>query len=552
MTTLYYSHELNRRSLSVSYVRGTGAGYAKVPENEEYPVLLDSFSPVINSRVRRYEPAKEKWVNDKETTNEESSDERSHVLEIPSAGKLEEHEMDVAEIENQAEDIHDENAEEATALTKDAHDVSDISQDSDIESVNTGDINTFIDEAIDTGIDKSTQNASNDGSQQEAINLETDTRNSKVVAKKDVSTDDQEAEMPQPDGDPSFSDTTHAATVEQAVEAPHCDMIPLVGGRYFWRNRSRLVDYDRQEICGPKVLLVGAMKCGTNTIAHLLQKHPRIQLNTCSLVNTMGGCNDKMFQGARQGLIFEGHDFTHVKHSDPDGWLHAFAKRLPLTDGISSITFDKSPSYLDTQIFPDVVETAKQYLPNAKIVVTVCNPAERLYSELQHLMKVSRGEFDQFYHDNGVSPPDNFGSFVNLLMPDNPICNEKPGFCEANRRLYLQKGEYLNNLTPWYEAYGHQNVLVLDLHNDPNSIISSLLHHVGSDLLPDSEYPWEEATRMIQYGNNEYDGRPSAYEHFHQEMQWLDRYYAPHNDELALFLDAGWPKKWSCRLNNTC
>jgi hypothetical protein len=456
LTTLYYSHELNNRALSISLVHGTDIGYAMLPEFEEpqYAVENESFVMLDGEELKV-----------------------------------------VADIVEQAVDIQEENAMEAISHTMDAHGESDIFQDTLVESENNSDGNTFGDDA---------------------------------------------------------TETDNAVDLQIPGEAPPCDLIPLVGGRYFWRNRSRLVDHDRQEICGPKVLVIGAMKCGEDTVAHLLQKHPRIQVNTCSLVNTQGGCNDKMFQGSRQGLIFEGHDFTHTKRSDPDGWLNALGKRLPLTDGINSLTFDKSPSYLDVQIFPDVVETAKKYLPNAKIVVTFCNPAERLFSELHHLLSLSKGGFDQFYFDNGVDPPADFGSFVNLLMPDHPICNEKPGFCEANRRLYLQKGEFLNNLRPWYEAYGLENVLVLTMDDDPNKIISSLLHHVGSNVLPDSEYPWDEATRFIQFANHEYDGRSSAYEYFHQQMEWLDQYYAPHNDELAKSLGAAWPRKWNCRLNNTC
>lgn len=335
-------------------------------------------------------------------------------------------------------------------------------------------------------------------------------------------------------------------------EFPQCDKLPLDGGRHFWRNRRRIVDRDLSEICGPKVLIIGAMKCGTNTIAEMLQKHPRMQLNTCSLVNTQGGCNQGLFQAARQGLIFEGHDFTHIKRNNPEGWLNTFSKRLPLTDGVNSMTFDKSPSYLDTPNFPEVVKTAKQYLPNAKIIATLCNPAERLYSELHHTLQRDRGSFNQFYYDNAVEPPTDFRSFVNLLKPENPICNEKQGFCEANRRQYLQKGDYLSNLRPWYEGYGHENVLVVDMDDDPTSIMKSLLQHVGPHLLPESEYPWEEATRMIKNSNHGYEGRSSSYQYFNEEMLWLEQYYGPHNDELAVSLGADWPQKWNCRLNNNC
>jgi hypothetical protein len=35
-------------------------------------------------------------------------------------------------------------------------------------------------------------------------------------------------------------------------------------------------------------------------------------------------------------------------------------------------------------------------------------------------------------------------------------------------------------------------------------------------------------------------------------MEWLERYYEPHNDELASKIGEDWPRKWSCRLNENC
>jgi len=347
--------------------------------------------------------------------------------------------------------------------------------------------------------------------------------------------------------------TTMGTEVE--VDAiPQCDKLPLVGGRHFFRNRLRVVDQDLSNICGPKVMIIGSMKCGTNKLAELLIKHPRIKVNSCNLSNTQGGCNQGLFQAAlKQGFIFEGNDFTHVRRNDPDNWLNKLGRRLPLTDGISTMTFDTSPSYMDIPFFPNVAKTAKEYLPNAKIVATLCHPAERLFSELHHLLNSNNpDEFNQFYRDNDVTPPTDFSSFVDLLKPENPICNEKNGFCESNRMQYLKKGEFLNNLRPWYEEYGEDNVLVVDMDQDPIIIMENLLNHIGSDLLPSSEYPWDDVRTNALSLNNDYNGRSSAYQYFSKDMEWLERYYAEHNDELASKLGEEWPRKWSCHVHGNC
>ena len=116
----------------------------------------------------------------------------------------------------------------------------------------------------------------------------------------------------------------------------------------------------------------------------------------------------------------------------------------------------------------------------------------------------------------------------------------------------MKKGEFLNNLLPWYDAYGQENVLVVDMEQDPIIIVESLLNHVGSDLLPVSEYPWDDVKTNAVFLNNGYDGRSSAYQQVNEDVEWLERYYEPHNNELASKLGEEWPRKWSCRLHGNC
>jgi Sulfotransferase domain len=338
---------------------------------------------------------------------------------------------------------------------------------------------------------------------------------------------------------PKIDEGHHEEPLHSNAEVSPCDKLPQ----------------GESEVCGPKVLIIGAMKCGTNTIGDILQKHPRIKLTTCREQRLLGlieqeDCTPDRFQAAKRDVVFEGHDFTHHMMREPETWLQKFAKRMPVTDGINSITFDKSPSYLNTNIFPEVARTAKHYLPSAKIIASLCNPAERLYSEFHHLVERTLDEFNQFYHDNSVDPPTDFQSFVNMFKPDDPTCKENPLFCEKHRKIRLHTGEYLISLLPWYEAYGHENVLVVDMDDDPTNITKKILQHVGSDLMPESEYSWEQATPTVKFANEAYQGRDSSYEEFSGEMQWLEQYYASHNHDLANYLGADWPRTWNGRLES--
>ncbi|KAL3919489.1 MAG: hypothetical protein SGILL_003728 [Bacillariaceae sp.] len=337
------------------------------------------------------------------------------------------------------------------------------------------------------------------------------------------------------------------------TDQPACDMLPLNGGRYFWRNRQRLVDLDKTEICGPKVLIIGAKKCGTTTIADMLMRHPRVQINSCNLKNTMGGCREMWFQGAlKQGQMFDGDDFTHKRRMIPDGWLDEFGKRLPSTDGVNSMTIDKSPSYMDVSFFPDVAEYAKAHLPHAKIVATVCNPAERLYSHWKSLPWETHDGYKQLYSDNDVPPPTNFGEFVNYFH-DESVCSEKEGFCDTHRKQYLKYGDYVSNLQPWYESFGEDNVMVVNMDDHPSENVMKLLMHIGHDLLPASEYPWNQVKEAYATNVNEqYPGRGTSYLHYEDAMKWLEEYYAPQNEDLAKKLGANWPLRWNCRLNGNC
>jgi hypothetical protein len=167
-----------------------------------------------------------------------------------------------------------------------------------------------------------------------------------------------------------------------------CDVLPLHGGHNVWNDatsESIRLHKHSAEICGPKVIIAGSMKCGTNTLGHLLAKHPRVAVNRCPIgrfVNdTDTGCNDQSFQG-RGDEIWEGNDVSFHRNQYPANsteWLDNWTHRLPWTDGIHNISFDKSPSYLNVLEFPNITHEMKQLLPNAKIAVSVCDPSLRLF-----------------------------------------------------------------------------------------------------------------------------------------------------------------------------
>ncbi|KAG7356362.1 sulfotransferase family protein [Nitzschia inconspicua] len=339
---------------------------------------------------------------------------------------------------------------------------------------------------------------------------------------------------------------------------PHCDSLPLQGGHNVWSEDTgetiRLHKHSTR-ICGPKVLVIGAMKCGTNTLGHLLAKHPRVKVNSCSAPRFVKeidtGCNDDEYQG-RGDEIWEGHDMSIHKNQKPGEWLEHWTRRLPWTDGKHNITIDKSPSYMNTLEFPNLTQDVKQFLPNAKVVMSVCNPALRLYSEYNHNMDQRQDGFLGFYRDKGIEVPMDFPSFVKLLMdPPFDVCKRLPNFCDRNQIFFLRKGEYSTLLKQWYEAFGPKNILVVDMNDNQRDIATKLLDLVGHDVLPPKEYPWHELKEKeidFQSSAANYTGRSSAFDDFREQIAKLEKYYAPFNQELAQLIGRDFPLKWNERM----
>lgn len=337
-------------------------------------------------------------------------------------------------------------------------------------------------------------------------------------------------------------------TIQTASSHTRCDKLDLDGGSNYWKDSTRQVVHvspgnETSQVCGPRILIIGAMKCGTNTVGDLLLRHPRMKINRC-LDASQPECDSKHFMGGKRDF-WEMHALTHRFETDGMQWKANYAKILPQTNGVDSITVDKSPSYFNTEIFPGVAQRAKEILPNAKVVVSLCNPAERVYSEYHHNMKYLRKNVEAFFEHMGEPMPSDFSSFVQLFSPDEAVCQRKPGYCEKFQRNYLRTGQYDVHLRVWREIFGNDNVLVLNMEDSAREKMKKLLHHVGDDL-PADEYPWDSLPKQSQsFVNRHYAGRASGHVEHSSAMKWLKNYFAPHNERLSHDLEADWPLRWN-------
>jgi hypothetical protein len=333
----------------------------------------------------------------------------------------------------------------------------------------------------------------------------------------------------------------------------YCDTLPLFGGSNYWSNETNTlvrIHQDRDKICGPKVVIIGKMKCGTNTVGKLLSRHPRVAVNRCETGQNF--CNMTNFQGQNHLdlNIWEGNDFTmeRVIQHNPE-WLHEMARRLPWTDGKHNISVHKSPSYFNTDMFPETPKLTKGLLPNAKIVVSLCNPSTRIFSEYQHYKTNNPDHIESTYKRFNLQPPVNFGELVKDLFrdDDDSVCQNNRPFCEKNRERWLgNKGKYLHSLQDWLNAYDQNDILVLNMDDDDNTTAKKLLAHIGHDILPEKEYPYDEINGQdASYHNKHYSGRNSAYQMFPYAMEKLEAYHKDSNLALAEFLRQDFPLTWN-------
>ncbi len=347
-----------------------------------------------------------------------------------------------------------------------------------------------------------------------------------------------------------------------------CDKIKIRGGSLAWTSseqspsRETKKNYPQpinettieRSVCGPRALIIGAMKCGTNSIGQILRKHPRIKLHTCNRINDKL-CDAKHFQGSTKGHFWEMNGFTNLynQFQANDVWIELYAQMLPSDEkeGVPDIMkdrikVDKSPTYLNTDLYPGVELRAHKLLPHAKIIVTLCDPAGRLYSHYHHMKRVINEKFEEFYHDWSVPVPSNFSEFVALFVDNSELCQKQPAFCDLHRKMYLSLGEYHRHLDKWREAFGEKNILVLNMLEDQLVQTHRILEHIGSDVLPKTEYPWEKEKEVkAYYVNPTYSGRASGYKEHANAMQWASEHYKPHNLILAEAIGQSWPLKWS-------
>lgn len=332
------------------------------------------------------------------------------------------------------------------------------------------------------------------------------------------------------------------------------------------------VEHPPVGFCGPQLLIAGSMKCGTNLLANILAQHeesvlkvaqhrwvPHAAFGRVSLPDeSTGQCGypvDSVVGGARGAacraeglcasgcgdfLIYENHYFSFATGSNgsDSGSLanrRRYAAMLANTAGSGGrFTFDKSPSYFQGQFYPDLPARARALLPRAKVVVAVCDPTSRLWSQYNHELRMANETekhtaVTAYLAERGV---DSFSQLVALFNASRAAGDER-GRASARwlEQEFLERGYYGLHLLDWYTAFGRANVHVVNTDEMAGrrtaKAVRALLTFAQ---LPLRRFPWANLSSIVGLENTWHGytrgGMPQV------EAERLVALYAPHNELL--------------------
>jgi hypothetical protein len=194
----------------------------------------------------------------------------------------------------------------------------------------------------------------------------------------------------------------------------------------------------------PAFLGIGAQKCASTWIYRILETHPEICVSDPKELDFFSSFFDR------------GYDWYEHHFAGPD----------------AAAAGEVSPSYFYN---PLAAERARTYNPDFKILVSLRDPVERIYSN--HLHEVRKG------HVSGDL------SFERAM---------------ARNPMYIEQSRYGQHLKTWLDAFGAANVLVLlqeDIAEDPRAEAKRLCDFLGVEAVTDSEFFERRANENVVYKN---------------------------------------------------
>lgn len=208
----------------------------------------------------------------------------------------------------------------------------------------------------------------------------------------------------------------------------------------------------------PNFFIVGAIKGGTTSLHHYLSQHPEVFMPVRKEFHYYSfGIQGKEFIGPN--AVNDNLITTH------DQYLPHFADG----EGYKAIG-DASPTYL---YYPNAAEEIAKDVPDARIIMSLRQPAERAFSHYLHMRREAREQYD---------------NFADALAVEEQRIRDNWAFGFH----YYNVGLYAEQVQRYIGVFGSERVLVFlydDLKADTPAVIRKIYAHIGvdPDFTPDLE-----------------------------------------------------------------
>lgn len=270
------------------------------------------------------------------------------------------------------------------------------------------------------------------------------------------------------------------------------------------------------------LMICGAMRSGTTSLANHLKAHPEIAtINEPQL----------LLEGRDVGWPFASPIFAHYQQGyDPALYAALAAKvRRPGT----RIVLTKQPYFM---VFPHIAFGLREQLPAARLIFTLRNQADMLYSAFHTLYRT------------GERAGARFEDFLPLTLLKGESSSVEGFEMPARRRawhfeywnrlgdemgdgaFYLERGFYYEQLKRFFLLFPRDQLLVLkyaDFVARPDATLQRICAFAGVD----ASFPFEGADRIHSPG----PARPAMDAGF---RELIERFYAASNARLLKLL--GW------------
>ena len=213
----------------------------------------------------------------------------------------------------------------------------------------------------------------------------------------------------------------------------------------------------------PNLFLIGGMRCGSTTLHLMLGQHPDIYMSPVK--EPYFYVAEAMRRKLSAGNTTDPEAIRHLNEYVKQGKYRTVEKYATLFNGARHEKYiGESSHYL---YHPEAASVIFEDCPNSRIIVSIRNPVERLYSE--YLLYRRNGQVKKSFEEFALEGCEfnEFGELIAITPPSK-----------------IPKGLYHRLLREWLRIFGPNQVKIVlydDLVRDPVKVCQSIFEWLGID-----------------------------------------------------------------------